>query len=206
MYLATSSHSVYSLLYCIVLFEQKACVVSWYSLFSHPGIFFVFGTFLAGPAYHYWFNYLDELPAHAYRLKQLRQRGEYVERPNKYVEKWTKLESVGKFLPFFFSLSVSLRLFFNSPPSSSHTISLFSLCPWSTYYDLPRPGKILRSYAYLRSYNIEVKLNLNQLPKASKLGTCTLQFLYYFISTIYPRTHHLLLPLGVIICTLIHLI
>ena len=124
MYLATSSHSVYSLLYCIVLFEQKACVVSWYSLFSHPGIFFVFGTFLAGPAYHYWFNYLDELPAHAYRLKQLRQRGEYVERPNKYVEKWTKLESVGKFLPFFLSFSVFLFpfvFFFNSPPSSSIT-------------------------------------------------------------------------------------
>ena len=38
------------------------------------GIFFVFGTFMAGPAYHYWFNYLDELPAAVYRLKQLKTR------------------------------------------------------------------------------------------------------------------------------------
>ena len=38
------------------------------------GVFFVFGTFLAGPAYHYWFSYLDELPAAVYRLKQLKTR------------------------------------------------------------------------------------------------------------------------------------
>ena len=50
-------------------------------------------------------------------------------------------------------------------------------------------GKILRSYAYLRSYNIEVKLNLNQLPKASKLGM--IQFLYYSFSIINPPMHQL---------------
>ena len=110
--------------------------------------------------------------------------------------------------PSSFFLILLLRLVLLRSYSIS-ILTLLSTClrPLSNYYDLSRPGKILRSYAYLRSYNIEVKLNLNQLPKASKLGTCTLQFLYYFIiSTIYPRTHHLLLPLGVIICTLIHLI
>jgi hypothetical protein len=50
---------------------DKDLEVNW----KRAGIFFVFGTFLGGPAYHYWFNYLDELPAVAYRLKALRERG-----------------------------------------------------------------------------------------------------------------------------------
>eukprot|EP01039_Chlorochromonas_danica_P003101 gene3101-3395_t len=38
-------------------------------------IFFLYGTFIGGPAYHYWFNYLNELPALLWRMKQSRQRG-----------------------------------------------------------------------------------------------------------------------------------
>lgn len=38
-------------------------------------IFFIFGTCVGGPAYHYWFNYLNELPALLWRMKQSRQRG-----------------------------------------------------------------------------------------------------------------------------------
>lgn len=38
-------------------------------------IFFIYGTFIAGPAYHYWFDYLNELPALLWRFKQTRHRG-----------------------------------------------------------------------------------------------------------------------------------
>eukprot|EP00596_Hydrurales_sp_CCMP1899_P000946 CAMPEP_0119037504 /NCGR_PEP_ID=MMETSP1177-20130426/5895_1 /TAXON_ID=2985 /ORGANISM="Ochromonas sp, Strain CCMP1899" /LENGTH=312 /DNA_ID=CAMNT_0006998867 /DNA_START=501 /DNA_END=1439 /DNA_ORIENTATION=- len=55
--------------------EDNELEVNW----KRAGIFFVFGTFLGGPAYHYWFNYLDELPAMAYRLKALRERGKILE-------------------------------------------------------------------------------------------------------------------------------
>ena len=51
---------------------SNSALIASYSIF--PGVFFVFGTFLAGPAYHYWFSYLDELPAAVYRLKQLKTR------------------------------------------------------------------------------------------------------------------------------------
>lgn len=68
-------------------------------------IFFVYGTVIGGPAYHYWFNYLNELPALLWRMKQSRQR-----------------------------------------------------------------GSILRAYALLKSYNIEVKLDLAKLPKAEPLS------------------------------------
>ena len=82
----------------------------------------MFGTFLAGPAYHYWFNYLDELPAHAYRLKQLRQRGEFVEIADKY--QWSKVTETF-FLSFalllfpfaFFYLSFFYRYVFNDKES-----------------------------------------------------------------------------------------
>ncbi|RYH17874.1 Mpv17/PMP22 family protein [archaeon] len=37
--------------------------------------FFIFGTFVGGPSYHYWFNYLNELPAMLWRMKQSRHRG-----------------------------------------------------------------------------------------------------------------------------------
>lgn len=37
--------------------------------------FFLFGTFIGGPAFHYWFNYLNELPAMFLRMKQSRHRG-----------------------------------------------------------------------------------------------------------------------------------
>lgn len=68
-------------------------------------VFFIYGTCVAGPVYHYWFNYLNELPQVLWRLKQSRQR-----------------------------------------------------------------GKILRAYAYLRSHNIEVKLDLSKLPVAPPLA------------------------------------
>jgi hypothetical protein len=38
-------------------------------------VFFLFGTFVSGPAMHYWFNYLNELPAALWQLKQMRHRG-----------------------------------------------------------------------------------------------------------------------------------
>ncbi len=43
--------------------------------YKRLAVFFVFGTIVGGPAYHYWFNYLNELPAVLWRLKQTRQRG-----------------------------------------------------------------------------------------------------------------------------------
>lgn len=66
--------------------------------------FFIYGTCVAGPVFHYWFNYLNELPQVLWRLKQSRQR-----------------------------------------------------------------GNILRAYAYLRSHNIEVKLDMSKLPVAAPL-------------------------------------
>jgi hypothetical protein len=39
------------------------------------GIFFVFGTVFSGPVYHYWFNYLNELPAVLWQIKQMKHRG-----------------------------------------------------------------------------------------------------------------------------------
>ena len=82
----------------------------------------MFGTFLAGPAYHYWFNYLDELPAHAYRLKQLRQRGEFAERADKYegskVTETFFLSFPLLLFPFaFFLLSSFYRYFLNNKES-----------------------------------------------------------------------------------------
>lgn len=68
-------------------------------------VFFVYGTCVAGPVYHYWFNYLNELPQVLWRLKQSQQR-----------------------------------------------------------------GKILRAYAYLRSHNIEVKLDTSKLPVTAPLS------------------------------------
>ena len=38
-------------------------------------VFFIWGTFIGGPSYHYWFNYLNELPALLWKLKQTQQRG-----------------------------------------------------------------------------------------------------------------------------------
>lgn len=46
----------------------------------------------------------------------------------------------------------------------------FSLTITPTYFLLCISDKILRSYAYLRRYNIEVKLNLDQIPNAMKIG------------------------------------
>jgi hypothetical protein len=36
--------------------------------------FFIFGIGLGGPAFHYWFNYLNELPALLWYMKQIRHR------------------------------------------------------------------------------------------------------------------------------------
>lgn len=36
--------------------------------------FFIFGIGLGGPAFHYWFNYLNELPALLWNMKQIRHR------------------------------------------------------------------------------------------------------------------------------------
>jgi hypothetical protein len=37
--------------------------------------FFLFGTIISGPAMHYWFNYLNELPALMWQYKQIHHRG-----------------------------------------------------------------------------------------------------------------------------------
>lgn len=73
--------------------------------YQRLGIFFTFGTAIGGPAYHYWFNYLNELPALLWRMKQTRQR-----------------------------------------------------------------NRIIRSYAFLKSHGIEVKLDMAKLPKALPLS------------------------------------
>lgn len=43
---------------------------------TRAGIFFVYGTVIAGPLYHIWFDRLDRLPAAMYRLRQHRHRNE----------------------------------------------------------------------------------------------------------------------------------
>jgi hypothetical protein len=51
----------------------KACKnvsVDW----SRSSVFFVFGCVISGPAYHYWFNSLNELPTLLWQLKQSNQR------------------------------------------------------------------------------------------------------------------------------------
>ena len=65
--------------------------------------------------------------------------------------------------------------------SNNYLLKIFSLIKrlivhlvlfFLTFLSLPPyPAKILRSYAYLRRYNIEVKLNLDQIPNAMKIGT-----------------------------------
>jgi hypothetical protein len=75
------------------------------------------------------------------------------------------------FYAFFLSLSFSLPQSPSLPPSLSPVSSLSpppSLPP--SLYPFPFAAKILRSYAYLRRYNIEVKLNLDQIPNAMKIG------------------------------------
>ena len=79
--------------------------------YKRTGIFFLFGIFIAGPSYHYWFNYLNELPAALWSLKQSNQR-------------------------------------------------------W----------RILRAYAILKSHGIDVKLDMEKMPKAAKIGKWTSKF------------------------------
>ena len=79
--------------------------------YKRTGIFFLFGIFIAGPSYHYWFNYLNELPAALWSLKQSNQR-------------------------------------------------------W----------RILRAYAILKSHGIDVKLDMEKIPKAAKIGKWTSKF------------------------------
>jgi hypothetical protein len=55
---------------------------------DRSAVFFVFGTFISGPAYHYWFNYLNELPNIMWQLKQSNHRG-------KIVRAYTYLRSQG---------------------------------------------------------------------------------------------------------------
>jgi hypothetical protein len=43
---------------------------------SRAAVFFVYGTCIAGPIYHVWFDRLDRLPAALYRLRQHRNRSE----------------------------------------------------------------------------------------------------------------------------------
>lgn len=45
---------------------------------KRTGVMFVFGTFVAGPMYHYWFGALDQLPIKALKLRQYKQRAEVV--------------------------------------------------------------------------------------------------------------------------------
>jgi hypothetical protein len=68
-------------------------------------VFAMFGTIVGGPAFHYWYDYLSEIPGLLWQLKKSRQR-----------------------------------------------------------------GKILRSYAFLKSHGIEVKLDVAKLPKTAPLG------------------------------------
>ena len=51
--------------------KKKSFALDWRRL----GIFFVFGTVISGPAYHYWFNQLNELPLRLWNLKNVRHRG-----------------------------------------------------------------------------------------------------------------------------------
>lgn len=68
-------------------------------------VFTLFGTVIGGPAFHYWYNYLNEVPAMLLQLKRSRQK-----------------------------------------------------------------GKILRAYAYLKSFGIVVHLDKTKLPMAAPLG------------------------------------
>ncbi len=55
--------------------ETKPFVLSWRRI----GIFLVFGTVISGPAFHYWFNKLNELPLHLWKLKNVRHRGKILQ-------------------------------------------------------------------------------------------------------------------------------
>jgi hypothetical protein len=50
----------------------KTFRINW----KRVGIFFVYGTLIAGPAYHIWFSRLDLLPAAVFQLRQHRYRAE----------------------------------------------------------------------------------------------------------------------------------
>lgn len=52
--------------------ERTAFKIDW----RRAGIFAIYGTFIAGPLYHAWFNNLDKLPAAMYLLRQHRHRSE----------------------------------------------------------------------------------------------------------------------------------
>jgi len=81
--------------------EQKK---DWFN-YKRLLVFTAFGTVIGGPAFHYWYNYLNEVPAIMLQLKRSRQR-----------------------------------------------------------------GKILRAYAYLKSFGIEVILDKAKLPKTAPLN------------------------------------
>lgn len=86
--------------------EEKAALVGvdWFN-YKRAMVFTFFGTCIGGPAFHYWYNYLNEVPAILLQLKRSRQR-----------------------------------------------------------------GKILRAYAYLKSFGIEVILDKAKLPKTAPLN------------------------------------
>ena len=91
--------------------DYKKSYKDYFISYKRTGIFFLFGIFIAGPSYHYWFNYLNELPAALWSLKQSNQR-------------------------------------------------------W----------RILRAYAILKSHGIDVKLDMEKIPKAAKIGKWTSKF------------------------------
>lgn len=68
------------------------------------GIFFVYGSAIAGPMYHYWFSKLDLLPAAMFQLRQTRQRAEllkaYALLRRHDVEVNLKLDRLPKAKPF----------------------------------------------------------------------------------------------------------
>jgi hypothetical protein len=73
--------------------------------YKRLAVFTLFGLFIGGPAFHYWYNYLNEVPAILWTLKKSQQK-----------------------------------------------------------------TKILRAYAYLKSFGIEVILDKAKLPKTAPLG------------------------------------
>jgi len=84
--------------------EEDKTKEDWFN-YKRTAVFTMFGAMVGGPAFHYWYNYLNEIPALLWTLKKSRQR-----------------------------------------------------------------GKILRAYAYLKSFGIQVILDKTKLPKTAPLG------------------------------------
>jgi len=97
---------------------------------TRTAIFGIFGTVIGGPAYSFWFGWLDTLPLKLYQLRQMRQRAEILRaynllkrhgiEVNLVVDKLPNAQPLGKWTQKAFKIAFDQLIF-----SSAYTLVFF---------------------------------------------------------------------------------